>query len=147
MQRRRFLGLMLMLGVGALTSCQKPRGNRKHTEKVKGRITVDGTVPGSAVRVECHSTNSAASPDFTVSQTMTNPDGSFEISTYESGDGVPPGEYVLTFYWGELNAISMNYGGPDRLNSRYSDPQKSEIKLTVKEGEPIDLKEIPLTTK
>jgi hypothetical protein len=40
----------------------------------------------------------------------------------------------------------MSYGGPDRLNNRYRDPQKSTVRFTVKD-EPVDLGSIELTTK
>jgi hypothetical protein len=43
--------------------------------------------------------------------------------------------------------MSRDYSGPDKLNDRYSDPEKSEIKVTVMPGEPTDLGEIKLTTK
>jgi hypothetical protein len=82
-----------------------------------------------------------------VSQTETKPDGSFEIATYESGDGVPEGDYVLTFSWQAFNLLSNSYSGPDKLKQRYSDSKASEVRLTVKAGEPTDLGEIKLTTE
>ncbi len=54
----------------------------------------------------------------TVSSAFTGPDGEFSISTYESGDGVPAGDYVLTFMWGQKEAFSGRYGGPDKLGNR-----------------------------
>ena len=77
---------------------------------------------------------------------FTDEEGKFEISTYESSDGVPAGEYALTFMWGKWN-MSGSYGGPDKLNDRYTDPKTSEVKVTVKDGEPTDLGTIELTTK
>ena len=70
-----------------------------------------------------------------------------EIATYEASDGVPEGEYVLTFMWGKINLISGGYGGPDKLNGRYTDPETSEVKVTVKAGEATELGTIELTTK
>ena len=86
----------------------------------------------------------------TISSTLTGEDGKFEISTYKSGDGVPAGDYTLAFMWGKLNLIAGSYGGPDKLNGRYSDPKTSEFKFTVATGEDaaaIDLGTIELTTK
>jgi hypothetical protein len=83
----------------------------------------------------------------TVSQTATDADGNFAISTYAAGDGVPAGEYVLVFSWKEFNIMARAYSGPDKLKGRYSDPKTSQIKVSVKEGEPLDLGIIPLTTK
>ena len=45
-----------------------------------------------------------------------------------------------------FDVISRGYDG-DKLNGRYTDPQKSAIKFTVEPGEPIDLGTIDLTTK
>ena len=69
------------------------------------------------------------------------------ISTYNAGDGVPPGEYTLTFAWQEFNLLSRQYSGPDKLKQRYSDPANSTFKITVKEGEELDMGIIALTTK
>ncbi|WP_373653144.1 hypothetical protein [Schlesneria sp. DSM 10557] len=128
------------------------RGNRvpyrKPTSKVTGRLVIDGDEPGSQVKIDCVPISEVDTDPahFSVSSTMTQPDGSFEISTYQSGDGVPDGDYVLTITWGTLNLMSRSYGGPDKLKGRYSDPKKSEIKFTV-EGSPVDLGDIELTTK
>jgi hypothetical protein len=83
----------------------------------------------------------------TVSSAFTGQDGGFSISTYESGDGVPAGDYVLTFMWGQKEAFSGGYGGPDKLSNRYTDPKKSPVRFTVEAGKPTDLGRIDLTTK
>jgi hypothetical protein len=43
--------------------------------------------------------------------------------------------------------MARSYSGPDKLKDRYSDPKTSSIKLTVKEGEPLDMGIVALTTK
>ena len=78
---------------------------------------------------------------------MTDVEGKFAISTYQSGDGLPEGEYALTFMWGQLNLISKSYGGPDKLNGRYLNAQTSEHRVTVEAGDPIDLGRIELSTR
>lgn len=108
---------------------------------------VDGKVPSSPIKVDCHNRGPLDNEHPTVSWAMTGDGGTFAISTYESGDGAPPGEYALTFHWGEMNLISMNYGGKDRLKNKYSKPEDSVVKFTVKEGSPVDLGEISLSTK
>jgi hypothetical protein len=56
-------------------------------------------------------------------------DGDFEFSTYEQGDGVPPGSYVVLF--AELTPALMaskrseGLRGPDGLMNRYNDPEKN----------------------
>jgi hypothetical protein len=131
----------------ALSGCgKKDEPHRKPTFPVTGQVVVDGKSPGEAIKIECHPVGGMDQEHPSVSQTMTAPDGKFEIATYETGDGVPQGEYVLTFMWGKMNLISMSYGGPDKLNNRYSDPKQSEFKFKV-EDKPVDLGRIELTTK
>ena len=62
-------------------------------------------------------------------------DGSFKVSTYGQEDGAPLGDYVVLIQWfkplgGELG----NAGGPNVIPANYSDPAKSPVKVTVKEG-------------
>lgn len=140
--------LLITALVAGLASCSgDDEPFRKPTFPVVGKVTVDGAAPTSAVQVHCHAASGVDAEHPTFSQTETKEDGSFEISTYESGDGVPEGDYVLTFVWQDFNLFNRSYSGPDKLNNRYADPKTSEFKATVKSGEPTDLGEIKLTTK
>lgn len=130
----------------SLVGCsEKQRGNRLSTTGVIGQVTVDGKpVPADEpLRVVCN-----AVPTSTAglkSQTLTGADGRFEISTYQKGDGVPPGDYSLTFFWGKMNIMNGSYDGPDRLKDKYQNSETSAVTFTVPaEGTPIDLGEIAL---
>ncbi|HUT89170.1 MAG TPA: hypothetical protein VMY37_06725 [Thermoguttaceae bacterium] len=127
-------------------SCGKEEGFRKDTMPVTGQVSVDGQ-PGDSLRVTCHNVKGIDTEHPTTSSAVTDKEGKFEIATYEAADGVPEGDYVLTFMWGQWNMHSMTYGGPDKLNGRYSDPESSEVRFTVEEGKPVDLGKIDLTTK
>jgi hypothetical protein len=141
------IGLSCLV-VATLASCSEEEPFRKETVAVTGQVLVDGQPPASPVQIQCHSLQGLDSEHPTFSQTVTGENGSFAISTYESGDGVPPGEYVLTFAWQEFNVISMSYGGPDKFGNQYSDSKTSEFKLSVASGsEPIDMGQIQLSTK
>jgi hypothetical protein len=140
------VGLAGLMAV-SLLGCGGPGGPpRKETIHVKGKLTVDGAAPGEPLQITCHNKAGLDTKMPTVSQSMSEPDGSFEIATYQKGDGVPPGDYALTIAWLEFNAMSMSFTGKDKLNKRYDDPAKSEITFTVKD-KPVDLGEIKLTTK
>lgn len=131
-----------------LCSCGgEEQGFRKETYPVTGQVFIDGQAAAEPIKVMCHHQQGMDQEHPTVSQALTGEEGKFEISTYESGDGVPAGDYVLTFYWGKQNLVAMRYGGPDKFKGRYADPKKSEFKFTVKEGEPTDLGRIDLSTK
>ena len=126
-------------------SCDSRDPNWKETHPAAGEVYVDGQ-PAAMLRVTCTNVNGMDTENPTLSSATTDEQGKFEISTYERGDGLPEGEYVLTFMWGELSAIK-GYVGPDKLKEKYLDPEKSEHKFTVVPGEPTELGRIDLTTK
>lgn len=132
---------------GAMVGCG-PQSTNKPTYPVVGRVLVDGQ-PADYLAVNVEPVDGKLDPEQpTVSQAFTDADGRFSLSTYVQGDGVPEGEYVLTFMWGQMNLISMNYGGPDKLKGRYQSAQDSNVRFTVqKSKEKMDLGDIELTTK
>lgn len=139
--------VLLVLLITA-SSCRPDGPFHKETIRVSGQVFVDGQPPGASVQIMAHESGGMDKEHPSVTQAITENDGKFSMTTYETGDGMPPGEYVLTFTWQEFNVFSMSYGGPDKLNDRYNDPQKSEVKVFVKSGgKPIDLGEIKLTTE
>jgi hypothetical protein len=99
------------------------------------------------LEVTCHDVKRIGTDGSMVVAAYTDAQGKFELSSYVKGDGVPEGDYVLTFLWGELNLVSTNYGGPDKLMERYKSPEESKVKFTAKQGTPLDLGTIELTTK
>lgn len=129
-----------------LCSCAEKTPDRKPTFPVTGRVQVDGR-PAAQLSLTCHDVKGLDPLQPTVSSAITDQDGKFALSTYQSGDGVPEGEYVLTFVWANFDLISKSYGGADGLKGRYSDPQKSEWRFRVQAGKPIDLGCIELSTK
>lgn len=131
-----------------LPACKKQTGFRKTTVPVTGQVRVDGEIPSSPVQIRCTNLGGIDQEHPTVSSAITGEGGTFSISTYESGDGVPEGDYVLTFEWKQMNLVSMSYGGPDQLKGRYSDAEKSDIRFTVDpKSKAIDLGTIELKTK
>ena len=143
----RCLSWLLAAGIALPCACGKKDDGRKPTFPVTGQVYVDGKPPDSPILISCHPVGGIDKANPTVSAARTGDDGKFSISTYKSGDGIPEGEYVLTFYWGKENLFTRSYGGPDRLNGRYKDPKKSPWHITVKAGEPTDMGRIDLTSK
>ncbi len=140
------LRLFLCAILALLSSgCGTEHTDRKATFPVKGEVYVDGE-PAADLAVTLHDVNGIDSEQPTISATRTDASGKFSVSTYEQGDGVPAGNYTLTFEWGEMNTFSMRYEG-DKLNGKYKDPETSEHRVTVEEGKPTELGRIDLTTK
>ena len=132
----------------SLSACgtSPPTGPRQETFPVAGQVVIDG-VPTEKVVVRFHNQKELGKENALVPSTETGKDGKFKVSSYAESDGVPEGDYVLTFFLREFDLLHMRYTGEDKLNDRYSDPQKSEIKVSVKKGQPSDLGRIELTTK
>jgi hypothetical protein len=64
-------------------------------------------------------------------------DGSFRLTTYNTDDGAPEGEYAVAVYWpgkragkGEADEESSDLP-PDRLGLRYNNPATSPVKARV----------------
>lgn len=140
---RWFVLVLIWIGVG----CSEDSGpNRLQTFPVKGVVRVDGK-PAESLAINCHNVKGLDPKNPTLPQALTDKDGKFQIGTYSSGDGVPEGEYTLTYMWGDWQPFSMTYGGPDKLKDRYNKPENSPTKFKVEKGKPTDLGTIELTTK
>lgn len=68
-------------------------------------------------------------------------DGTFKLTTYASEDGAPEGEYGVTVEWrasteeGKFQLSSEGSAAPpNKLQGRFSDPNKPFTKVTVKAG-------------
>ncbi len=144
--KRLALVLMVCLVCGA---CGE-KDTRKPTFPVAGTITVDGK-PAEGLKITATDVKGVDSEAPTISAAVTDATGHFELNTYEKGDGVPEGEYTLTFEWGKLDPMSHSYTG-DSLKGKYTDPKKSEVKFKagpdeLKDKDKIDLGTIALKTK
>lgn len=128
-----------------LCSCSKQGPPRKDTFPVTGEVRVDGQ-PVGQLAVRCIDVKGLDKASPTASAAFTEENGKFKIATYQSADGVPEGEYVLTFEWGKWS-LNGSYGGPDKLNGRYKDPKKPVKQFKVEKGKATDLGTIELTTK
>jgi hypothetical protein len=102
-------------------------------QPVSGQVLVDGK-PAAKALITFHALSGSQSQVRPFAET--DADGSFRPSTYLTGDGAPVGEYILTIVWPE---IAIDQGeeitGKDRLGGRYGNPQTSNLKVSVKEGE------------
>jgi hypothetical protein len=148
MHARRCLWTIPVCVAVVSTGCREEQKSfQKVVVQVKGTITVDGKPPTSPIKIDVHPVGPADTEHPTMSSGLSGDGGAFELSTYDSGDGVPVGEYALTYFWGDFNLVSMRYGGKDKLNKRYAKPENSVTKFKAEEGKPVDLGTIELTTK
>jgi len=111
---------------------------------VSGEVHVNGT-PAEGAEVSFHPLlppPSGTPPTLAVVDSA----GRFQASTRAAGDGAPEGEYRLSIIWraGSSRLADDAGGGGDRLQGRYSRPETSGLRASVKAGEnvvpPIELK-------
>jgi len=68
---------------------------------------------------------------------QTNAEGVFSLTSFESRDGAPAGEFKVTVIWPEPippNVDQEMYQPKDRLNGKYSNPQTSKLTATIEPG-------------
>ncbi|TWT51805.1 hypothetical protein KOR42_32780 [Thalassoglobus neptunius] len=106
------------------------------TYPARGTLTINGENPVGAL-VELHPTGEATDVRNSLPWGLVEEDGTFTLSTYEMGDGAPPGQYSVTIKWSpDVNSPTL----ADRLNGAYRDPRKSQWTVTIAEED----NEIPL---
>jgi len=132
--RWRFRGLVLVV-VALLCGCSGSNRDRVPVHPVTGKVLVDGQPPEGAT-VVFHPVSSTEEMAHKPAARV-QADGTFQVTTYEAHDGAPAGEYVVTVTWSAPPT-------PDRLGGKYSDPETSQLQVTVTEGEnllkPFELK-------
>jgi hypothetical protein len=140
------LSTMLILAPLLLTGCGRKEPPRTKSWPAKGKLLVNGAPPERA-EVTLHAKiplkdkgGRELFPHASVAA-----DGSFELQTYEDGDGAPPGEYVVPVIWPEIKKDGgEELLGPDRLHNNFSDPKFPVATVVIEPHEniipPIELK-------
>lgn len=104
---------------------------RAETYPAQGHITINGEPPVGAV-IELHATGEAVDERNSRPWAIVREDGSYALSTYETNDGAPAGEYAVTLRWPpDVSQPSL----ADRLNNAYASPDRSQWTVTVSEGD------------
>jgi hypothetical protein len=131
MQRSAVLTLLAAI-LGAVLGCGG-KSDRVPVHPVRGKVVFAAPEPMRAM-VFFHPVGNADPKAHRPFATLEK-DGSFELSTYDSKDGAPEGEYTITLSW-ELPAKgSAEDTGPDLLrNTAYANPAKTPLKATIKPG-------------
>jgi hypothetical protein len=111
---------------------------------VTGSIKIDGKNPEGA-RLTLNPVNPSGE-NIVIPTAGVKADGSFTVTSYQSDDGAPPGEYVVTIRWNQYDE-KIGGAGPNVLPELYADPKTSPIKVTVNAGGPTTLEPITVTTK
>jgi hypothetical protein len=119
-------GILLALLASACSRGGTSNEVRKPVHSVRGQLLVGGK-PATGALIVLVPLNEPAEPVDPRPRAEAGADGSFDVSMYGDKDGAPVGDYHVIVLWeGE--------GGYDKLKNQYSDPTKSKLRVTVKEG-------------
>jgi hypothetical protein len=129
------LSIFLVIALLPVCGCGKPPADAPTVpiHPVSGIVTLDGKpIQGAQVAFVALQ---AAEPVAISPNGVTDAEGKFCISTYSVNDGAPDGAYAATVSWPEVLTAggSEPEFGKERLPSRYQDPQKSGLVVTVSE--------------
>jgi len=101
------------------------------THPASGQVMINGAPPEGAL-VQLHPTGEGPDERNSRPWGLVQADGTFTLSTYESGDGAPAGAYKLTITW----PVDPTVPSPsDRLGYRYARPERSPWRVEITEGE------------
>lgn len=118
-----------------LSACNS-HPEREPVYPVRGKVLVHGK-PAAGAWVAFHRIAELTNRQALKPRAQTDKSGEFQLSTYDSKDGAPAGDYAVTVYWpGPLpKGSSPSDLGPDRLSGRYASATQTELRVTIKEGE------------
>jgi hypothetical protein len=123
--------LLALVAAMAVAGCDGPSW-QADVEPVRGELFINGE-PASGAMISLHPAGGRALDERgSIPSAMVTEDGSFEVATYELGDGAPAGEYVATFTW--PHAPELGTMSPDRLGGAFADPGSSSWRISVEPG-------------
>jgi hypothetical protein len=126
---------LIALGLlASLAGCgSSPSGDRLPVFPASGKLTFDGR-PLTGAFVVLHPKGAASGRTAPRPHAQAAADGSFTLTSYESNDGAPAGDYTLTV---ELRSL-VNHGGdvtagPNILPAKYGRVETSPIAIQIAE--------------
>ena len=120
------------------------RRSDEHAELVKlaGVVTIDGEPLGGAMVMFLPEKGENGRP----ASGVTELDGTFELSTFEPGDGVLAGSYRAVVTKDQQSKKTQGASGPvSRIPKVYTNPELTTLKYSVKQG--MNRVELKLTSK
>lgn len=135
MNLRNFLRIALSFAALGIGSCGASDG-RKLTYPVTGKVLVNGK-PAEHALIVFHPIGETG-PGSVKSRGKVAGDGTFTLTTYDTDDGSPAGNYQVTVeLW--LASARTDQGPTSRLPAKYAKPSTSGLTATVNAA-PTELK-------
>ena len=130
--------LYLIILISLLTGCVRSEYPNE-TYPASGKIqTIDGT-PARDVRVTLHSEKLISEGDPFRPSGMTDDQGIFKLTTYETHDGAPAGNYAITFRWAPPQKSLLDPIPKDKFDNRFAMPTENSLTCEVVVSDTQDL--------
>jgi hypothetical protein len=126
MMNHRLLAIVSALLLLGLSACQ-PSDKKVPVFSVSGTLTENGK-PLENATVVLHAT--ATTPDVPKPTGKTNAKGEYQLTTYDTNDGAPAGDYAVTVE--KWTTLRPDEGPANRLPAKYAKADASKLQLTVK---------------
>jgi len=116
-----------------LAGCGRSGPPRAATNPTTGSITYQGQpIVGAFLALP---PKAGAAGDVPTATAVVRPDGKFAVTTYDTGDGVPEGDYVVTVQWRKATKSGGEFvPGPNLLPAKYTRPESSDVVVHVASG-------------
>ncbi len=132
--RRPLFPAIMLVGVLTCTTvgCSDSGPPRTPTYPVSTTITFQGKpIPGAFVALHPKDPQ----PDVPTPRANISRDGELKVTTYDTADGAPAGEYVLTIEWYKpIKQGADVVAGPNVIPRKYASPKTSPVVIQVAEG-------------
>jgi hypothetical protein len=128
--RRSFIGGLLVCSLLGFTGCGKKKEvQRVAVFPVEGQLLAAGRPLANALLVFHPKSPSAG---VSKAHAQTDKDGKFKVSTYTTGDGAVPGEYIVTAqHFSTITTPEGSKLGPSDISEKYSSPQTTDWVIKV----------------
>ena len=135
-----------MLAMVTAAGCSQSEAPRVPTNFARGQVFLEGQ-PLAGALVVLHRQGEPAATTGTVNgvkaaepapsaRALSEADGRFTLTTYEAGDGVPEGEYVVTVVQRPAQKNGEGFEpGPNVLPPRYASPKTTDLRVRIAAGE------------
>lgn len=145
---KRFAAPLALAAAFAAAGCDGDEVERVEVQPVTGRVLANGKPAAGAVLqfVPANSTD----PNAIRPRAVAGDDGAFVFQTYDPGDGIPPGEYLVSVKWAgpkrkaaaapapeeqDPDGGAIMGPPPDYFKGKYANPRTSGLRVKVNAGD------------
>lgn len=130
--------MLLLIPLLQFVGCTNRTPGRFEVYPVEGNVAVEGK-PARGVWLNLHPLNDHLISGHVFPRTRTDASGFFRFTTYESNDGIPLGDYLVTATWQPVSSSDPENAHPDELDfehlaHEFTDPERTPLRITVRPG-------------